>query len=273
MAPPPKRRFALLVAYDGAPFAGWQMQPGLSTVQETLGHALEAMGMPPVVNGASRTDKGVHARAMVVSTHARTKLPLPLLRKGIQMRLPEGIRLRRIVETDDHFHAQFGSVGKSYRYRIWLPSRPGGAAPRFSLALPSEHFPEVDPPRFDLAAMERGLAALPGTRPFTGCMHASAKDGLVQLQQARLERVATLPGGRLLTLKFRADRFGKYMVRVLTGIAIRAGSGELDPAAIPKLLDDGFPFARRYAGPEGLCLEKVHYPTGVDPFPWLTGGA
>jgi tRNA pseudouridine38-40 synthase len=262
-----KRRFALLLAYDGTAFAGWQMQPGQRTVQETVGDALIALGLVPKVEGASRTDRGVHARAMVVSLPARISHGPDWLLPHLRAVLPKDVRLRAVARVPDDFHAQFSSAGKSYRYRIWLAREPGPS--RFAWRLPDESRPEARRSGFSLHALQAALAAMIGRRTFAGAMHASAKQGLCNLVEARLIRQIDSPRGRELVLGFSADRFGKYLVRTLVGVAVRAALGELDPSRLAQQLDAEVPLGQCVAPPHGLCLRKVRYPPGRDPFPWL----
>ena len=267
MARPPKRRFALLLAYDGTAFAGWQMQPGQRSVQHTVGDALIALGITPRVEGASRTDRGVHAKAMVVSITARIPHGPDWLRDELRKHLPEDVRLRAVAVARDDFHAQFSSVGKRYRYRLWLAKEPGEA--RFSWRLPDVEHPQFAPERFSMRALQSALAAMLGKRSFEGAMHGTAREGLSDLVEARVVRQVDSPRGRELTLAFTADRFGKYMVRTLVGIAARAAFGELDPASLGRQLDSGVRLAQLVAPPQGLLLSKVFYRNGEDPFPWL----
>jgi len=103
--------WALLLAYDGALFRGWQKQPGLSTVQGALEDALRSLlGKRYAVFGASRTDAGVHALGQVAS-----------LRSGrspdfAQLDLPEGLRLLRWARAHPSFHARGSAIAKRYRY-------------------------------------------------------------------------------------------------------------------------------------------------------------
>lgn len=270
MARPAKRRFALLVAYDGTDFAGWQMQPGLRTVQETLGDALLALDIKPNVNGASRTDKGVHARAMVVSIAARIPQDAAWLRRELRARLPADVRLRAVKEIGDDFHAQFSSAGKRYRYHLWLPSGQGDA-PRFAWRLPDPLADEFARSPFSLARLQQALAAMVGERTFAGAMHSTARAGICRLVEARLQRQELSMEGQKLTLAFSSDRFGKYLVRTLVGIAVRAAYGELDVSSLGADLDSERPLSQLLAPPQGLVLQKVFYPAGKDPFPWLEG--
>lgn len=271
MARPAKRRFALLVAYDGTEFVGWQMQPGRRSVQETLGHALAALDIKPNVNGASRTDKGVHARAMVVSIAARIPHGTDWLQRELRARLPKDLRVRAVREIGDDFHAQFSSAGKRYRYHLWLRREPGGAAPRFAWQLPDPFLEKFAKAPFSLGRLQAALAAMQGQRTFAGAMHSTAREGVCNLVEARVLRQSDSMRGRKLTLAFTSDRFGKYMVRTLVGIATRAAVGELNPEKLGAQLDAEEPLGQVVAPPQGLVLWKVFYAAGKDPFPWLAG--
>src|SRR5437870_6526066 len=104
---------ALLLAYDGAAFRGWQKQPGMQTVQGTLEDALRLLlGKRPIVHGASRTDAGVHASGQVASFRSGRAPDLD------RLQLPEAIRLLRWERACPSFHARSSSIGKRYRYDL-----------------------------------------------------------------------------------------------------------------------------------------------------------
>jgi tRNA pseudouridine38-40 synthase len=277
-AKPLKRRYAMLVAYDGSDYAGWQMQPGRSTVQETLGNAMLSLGLPPTINGASRTDRGVHARAMVASTSARMPADPNEICEALRRVLPESIRVRKVARVPHAFHAQFNSLGKCYRYRLFLArettsAETRSAMARFAWVLPSETMAQATLERFSMSALRQALSAMVGRRTFAGAMAGSAKQGLCDLSEARCWRQVDTAAGRMLTLRFRADRFGKYMIRTLMGIAVRCALGELDPSSLRAKLDAEEPLTQLLAPPEGLILWKVLYPRELDPFLWLGSGS
>src|SRR5262249_38940696 len=113
--------FALLLAYDGAAFHGWQRQPGMPTVQAALEEALRALlGRRCPVQGASRTDAGVHALGQVASFRSG---PAPEMER---LRLPCALRLLRWSRAHPSFHARASAIGKRYRYdlRSFLPGNP-----------------------------------------------------------------------------------------------------------------------------------------------------
>ena len=111
--------YALLLAYDGAAFRGWQKQPGMATVQGALEDAVRALlGKRHAVQGASRTDAGVHALGQVASLRSSSQAGFD----GLQ--LPAALRLLRWSKALPSFHARGSSIAKRYRYDLasFLPA-------------------------------------------------------------------------------------------------------------------------------------------------------
>ena len=105
-----RRFYAVLVAYDGGRFRGFQRQPGLATVQGALDDALRAAGVHPSrLAVAARTDAGVHALGQVVSFSTRALLDPDALRRALNAALPEGIVARAVLAPRGAFHARAGA--------------------------------------------------------------------------------------------------------------------------------------------------------------------
>src|SRR5438046_7386305 len=115
------RRLKLIVAYDGAPFAGWQSQCHRNTVQDHLERAFKRItGGAVRVHGAGRTDAGVHALAQCAHADVLNKfLPADRWIKALNALLPPTIRVLRCRYVSKHFQARLSAKGKIYRYRIW----------------------------------------------------------------------------------------------------------------------------------------------------------
>ncbi len=112
-------RFAGLVEYDGAEFAGWAAQPGRRTVEGTLSEALQTILQVPVKIGvAGRTDTGVHASGQVISFSADTGLTPQLVAYKTSAVLPKDLAIRRCVEVPEDFDARKNALSRSYEYRI-----------------------------------------------------------------------------------------------------------------------------------------------------------
>src|SRR4051794_21014262 len=115
------QRLKLIVAYDGAPFAGWQSQPSGNTIQDHLERAFTAVtGEPRRVHGAGRTDAGVHALArcahVELADRSRVAGQWP---HALNASLPATIRVLSCRYVPASFHARFSANGKVYRYRVW----------------------------------------------------------------------------------------------------------------------------------------------------------
>ena len=118
------RRLKLIVAYDGAPFAGWQSQSHRNTVQDHLERAFERVhGGAARVHGAGRTDAGVHALAQCAHVNLANRfLPAERWVEALNALLPPAIRVLRCRYVSQDFHARLSAKGKIYRYRIWNAS-------------------------------------------------------------------------------------------------------------------------------------------------------
>jgi tRNA pseudouridine38-40 synthase len=114
----------LILAYDGTPFHGWQVQPGLSTVQGTLADALHRIAGERVLpQGSGRTDAGVHALGQVASFSLAAPIPAANLHRALNRCLPPSIRVLSTQSVPPEFHARHSALRKTYEYRIF-PLRP-----------------------------------------------------------------------------------------------------------------------------------------------------
>src|ERR1700737_3128477 len=114
------RRIKIQVSYDGTDYHGWQVQPGLPTIQGTLEHVFgEIEGQAVQVAGSGRTDAGVHAIAQVAALTIGNPIPLDNLRRAANRLLPADIRVTRVEEVSPDFHPRFQARAKTYEYRIF----------------------------------------------------------------------------------------------------------------------------------------------------------
>src|SRR4029077_16432292 len=114
------RRLKLIIAYDGAPFAGWQSQSHRNTVQDYLERAFKRVtGEAVSFKGAGRTDAGVHALAQCAHVDVLKLLPADRWIKALNALLPSAIRALRFRYVSPDFHERLSAKGKIYRYRIW----------------------------------------------------------------------------------------------------------------------------------------------------------
>ena len=114
------RNLKIVLAYDGTPYSGWQVQPDRPTVQGTLASAIARItGETLLPQGSGRTDAGVHALAQVASFATELSIPISNFAKALNDVLPPSIRVLKVEEVSDSFHARHSARFKTYQYRIF----------------------------------------------------------------------------------------------------------------------------------------------------------
>jgi tRNA pseudouridine38-40 synthase len=153
------RNLKITLAYDGSEFHGWQIQPGLPTVQGVLAECLGRItGENVLPQGSGRTDTGVHALAQVASVSLDSPVPERNLLIALNDILPAAIRVTGVERVEDNFHARHSATAKTYRYRIYRDE----ICPPF-LA----HYVHHDPYPMDEDAMIRASEYIVGEYDFT----------------------------------------------------------------------------------------------------------
>lgn len=242
----------LTVAYDGANYHGWAEQPTVPTVQGTLrgalGKLLHCDAASIRMQGASRTDAGVHALGQVLNVHHDTDRTEWDFVRGLNALTPDDITIWSANEVPDEFNARHDSVGKRYRYRFWPH--------RFVDPLRRHTTWTVRAP-LDVALMAEAATALVGTHDFSSFR---AADCQAHSTERELTRVELVEDDDELVLWVEGTAFLKYMVRNIAGTLVDIGRGHLDAGSMPSILaaED-----RREAGqtapPHGLTLMQVFY--------------
>lgn len=159
--------FKLTLEYDGTNYHGWQVQPGMTTIQGTLQEAMtRIVGKDVHVMGAGRTDAGVHALGQVASLRADFHHPPDTLRRALTSSLPPDIVVTAVEAMDDEFHAQHSAHWKRYRYTLLTRRYPSALECRYSLFVP---YP------LDRDAMIEAGGSLIGTHDFSTFQAATAR--------------------------------------------------------------------------------------------------
>jgi tRNA pseudouridine38-40 synthase len=239
------RRIRITLAYDGSPFHGWQVQPGLATVQGTLEEIVSGMeGKPVHVAGSGRTDAGVHALAQVAAFSIENPIPLANLRRAMNRLLPPAIRVRSAEETDAAFHPRFDAKAKTYEYRI----------ARGEISSPFD-WPYVHhyPYPLDEDRMARLASVFEGEHDFSVFAASDDRDAEGQSKVRTIFSSALSRDEDRLIYRVRGSGFLKHMVRNLVGTLIEAGRGNIgDVTAFP-------PESGATAPAKGLFLVGVEY--------------
>ncbi len=118
-------RYFIYLAYDGARYHGWQIQPNGISVQEVLQKALSTLLRTSTeVVGAGRTDAGVNASMMVAHFDSATEVDAPKLTRSLNRLLPRDIAIQRIIRVNDDAHARFSATSRTYHYYVTLAKDP-----------------------------------------------------------------------------------------------------------------------------------------------------
>ncbi|HEX8169113.1 MAG TPA: tRNA pseudouridine(38-40) synthase TruA [Thermoanaerobaculia bacterium] len=234
-------RLLLTVQYLGTRYAGWQAQANAVSVQSVVEEALAKLfGEAVRVHGAGRTDAGVHALAQRAHADVPFAIPPRGLVLGMNQILPSDVRITRVDEVADDFHARFSARGKTYQYRIWN----GEVADVFA----AETHAHVARP-LDLEAMQAAAHTLAGTHDFAAFTVA---DPEVESTIRTIRSIDVAGDGEVVRITVSADGFLRYMVRRIAGSLIEVGRGKVAPDAL-------FAEARWTAPARGLVLVAVEY--------------
>jgi tRNA pseudouridine38-40 synthase len=243
-------RYKLTIEYDGGPFVGWQRQDNGPSIQAALEDAVAAFcGERVPVQGAGRTDAGVHALGQVAHLDLADEKPIDTLRAALNYHLkPQPIAVVKAELAPADFHARFSATWRRYRYRI-LNRR---AQP----ALDRGHVWHVPVP-LDDGAMREAAAVLVGRHDFNSFRSAScqAASSLKTLDQLDVRR-----DGSEIRLDVGARSFLHNQVRILVGTLQLVGRGQWTRGDVEAALAAR---DRTRAGPtappQGLCLMEVRY--------------
>jgi tRNA pseudouridine38-40 synthase len=257
------RNLKITLSYDGSEFHGWQIQPGLETIQGTLADVIgRTTGEKVLPQGSGRTDTGVHALCQVATFVTDSTIPEDNFKVVLNDRLPPSIRILNVEEVAADFHARHSAKGKTYRYRVYrdavcppwlhkyvahhpypLDEQPMFRSPEFVIG---EHdftsFAAVDPDRAERVAPNGEVLVKHATNVRT-------------IWESRWERQ-----GEELVYTVRGNGFLHHMVRNLVGTFLLVGKGTYAPEDIGKILAaKNRSAAGPTAPPNGLWLVNVEY--------------
>ncbi len=243
--------FKLLIEYDGSAYKGWQSQPSDRTVQGELEAALQQVtgGERVVVNGAGRTDAGVHARGQVASIKLETTLTPKQLCGAINAQLAEDVRVQDLSPAGDDFHARFSAAGRRYSYAL-TTDRP----------IMGRQY--VWPVRFAVTPelLHSCAGLVEGRHDFAGFAKAQPEQDSTDCEVHLSQWGEQLPR---LVYHVAADRFLHHMVRFLVGSMVEVARGRFTLEQFARQLDRRSGGLDVYRAPaQGLVLEEVRYDRG-----------
>ncbi len=243
-------RYAAIVEYHGAAYAGYQWQDHAPSVQQTIEAALTRIADLPVQSVcAGRTDAGVHATHQVIHFECAVARSDRAWRLGGNSHLPGDIAIRWAGRVSDDFHARFSATARRYRYLIWNDiSRSAHTADAVT----------VIPERLDVDAMQAASTAFIGEHDFSSVRASSCQSNTAW---RNVHHLTVSRFGSLIVVDIAANAFLHHMVRNIVGVLLSVGRGGRDAADVRTLmLARDRERAPATAPADGLYLVGVSYP-------------
>jgi tRNA pseudouridine38-40 synthase len=246
------RRIRITIAYDGTEFHGWQVQPGLPTIQGAIEQVVAAIeGGQVTVYGSGRTDAGVHALAQVAAFSLENRIPAENLRRAMNRLLPRSIRVLAAEEVAAEFHPRFDARAKTYQYRVWREE----ICPPFDRLYVYHH-----PYPLNEEAMIAAAPLFAGEHDFTAFAASDENDDGARSKVRTVHSSAAWRDGARLLYQVRGSGFLKHMVRNMVGVLLEVGKGNLSPADVRARLEPGCGIPPGPGAPaRGLFLVGVEY--------------
>lgn len=243
------RNLKLTLSYDGTDFHGWQRQPGLRTVQQTLEEAIgQLTGVIPNCQASGRTDAGVHALGQVVHFLTASRHPTEVFLRALNALTPPDVRVLDAEDVPQAFHATLDARSKRYRYVI--------DNSRFGDPFRRRHAWHVFQP-LDAGAMHEAAQALRGRHDFRSFeTHWPNRTSSVRT----IFDIEARRAGEVVTIEVEADGFLYNMVRAITGTLVLVGQGKRPGSWVADVLRaETRTEAGPTAPPQGLFLLHVRY--------------
>ena len=247
------RNIALVVAYDGTNYHGFQRQTRWLAIQNVLEDRLSRVfGGRIELAAAGRTDAGVHARGQVVNFFTDGTIPIERITIAAASVLPSDIVVRRAWEADENFSARFSVVSKVYHYRLHVGETSDPLIDRYAW--------HVRPP-IDVESMSAALKLLVGKHDFSAFRSSSEteRNPIRTILEATVDKKIFF-GAEVLEIGLHADGFLYKMARNIVGAAVKVGRGRMTLDELKNIFDGRDRNAAPPPAPAlGLCLSEVYY--------------
>ncbi len=247
--------YRLKIQYDGTRYKGWQRQGGTRSSEATIQGRIESVltrfaGEEIQIDGAGRTDAGVHAKEQIANVHLPEGVsPEPEeLRTYLNAYLPEDIRITAVERAGERFHSRLNATGKRYEYHIIKVNGENVFQRKYAWKMSGI---------LEVEQMRKAAERLIGSHDFRSfCAKASKKKSTVR----NIHCITLEETEQELTIFFEGNGFLYNMVRIMVGTLVEVGLGKRTPEEIPDILARK---ERKYAGEtapaQGLFLAKVYY--------------
>lgn len=239
----------MVIEYDGTQFYGWQRQSSKRSVQGDIERVLTKIFKRKIeIDGAGRTDAGVHAYGQTATFTPPIPIPLENLKRAINNFLSEDIYIKEITIKDLGFHARYSAVGKTYIYKINNTLERNVFSAQYAYHYPYE---------IDDNLIKEAASYLMGEHNFSSFMASgsSAQNPVRTIHNITLSR-----NGDNLELTYTGNGFLYKMVRIITGYLLEVGQGKIKPEKTYDLLQNSTrKHTSKVAPAEGLYLFEVYY--------------
>lgn len=238
------------IQYDGTRYGGWQKQKDTdNTIQGKIEDVLGRMCKNPVsIQGAGRTDAGVHARGQVANVFLDTDKTCEEICSYLNQYLPEDIEITRVTKVEERFHSRLNAKEKVYQYRVVTGVHKNVFERKYQCPLHEN---------LDVDAMKKATGYLEGTHDFKSfCSNKKMKKSSVRT----IFRIEIEDAGQEVKFTFTGNGFLYNMVRILTGTLIEVGRGDRRPEEMPRILEGCDRSLAGFTAPaRGLTLLEVRY--------------
>lgn len=239
-----------VVSYDGTNYKGWQVQPGLITVQKVIQDVLAKMhsGNHVEIAASGRTDAQVHALGQVFHFETNIQLPCDQWKYKLNCMLPKDVRIQDVSIEKDDFHARFSCVSKRYDYYISLNENNPFV----------RNYMSIEKRPLDIKQMELAAKVFEGTHDYT-----SFSSGKIHEEKSRIRTITEVSVHKYdehIQLIFKGDGFLRYQVRMMAQTIIEVGLHHIEVEDVRRMLEAKDKHVCRYkADPCGLYLVEVNY--------------
>jgi tRNA pseudouridine38-40 synthase len=247
--------YKLLIQYDGTDFHGWQVQENDRTIQGELERVIGTLeGSPVRVTGSGRTDAGVHAEGQVANVVLNKEWTPIKLQKAINGNMWRDIRIMKVEEADDEFHARFSAKQKTYIYRVIN-------APVMTPFW--RRFAHHEGRPLDVGRMNDAARLFLGEHDWTAFASAHT-DGESKVRDVKRFSITSKWDDRanaaMIEFEITANGFLRYMVRSIVGTLLEVGRGDRGLEVVEAAIVSGErKNAATTASAKGLTLFKVEY--------------
>lgn len=244
-------RYFLEISYNGSTFHGWQFQPNVISVQETIENALKTILKEEIkIVGAGRTDTGVHAKYMCAHFDYNNKFELSQLKINLNSFLNQQIYIKDIYRVNDEVHARFSAISREYEYYISL------AKDVFSYK--TSHFIHQD---LNIEKMNQAISIIKDYENFEAFSKSKTD---VKTYLCNIIACSLIEKENILIFRIKANRFLRNMVRAIVGTILEVGLEKIPPEEIHSIIKSK---DRSKAGlsmpPHALFLTKIEYPCNI----------